>query len=80
MVPFGVLFMNFDVIKTWIDQEFDELYQHHMQNELRFGSLLNSRDIKISALDMPKVCWKTTWTDFSSPNVYHPVKNRVSAV
>jgi len=80
IAPFGVLFMDYNTLETWIDRRFDDIYNKNIQNELRLASILKSQNIKLSEIDLPKVCWKTKWTNFTQPEIYHPVKNKIISV
>lgn len=78
ITPFGVMMMNQNCIDTWIDHEFDPLYCANINCELRFPTLINSRQIPISQIpfSMPNV--SATKSEYKNiPDIYHPIKQKI---
>jgi hypothetical protein len=77
IVPFGFILMDYNTLIAWLDERFDFLYKKNIQNELRLGTILNSQNIKMSQWFLPNVSWNIQPSDFSKPDIYHPVKHKI---
>lgn len=74
--PLAVLFMSIECVDILLDHEFDHLYDHDINSELRIPTILNSRGISITKYSMPYVHWKKTHLT-KNPGIYHPIKYNV---
>lgn len=75
IVPFGFIMLNIDHINMWIDPKFDKLYEQNIFCELRFGTIMNASNGKLSKYDLPYILGGNKKHDSLNKNeLYHPVK------
>lgn len=76
VVPFGVIFLEKKCLQSYIDPEFDKLYNADIFCELRLGSHLNFCGFQSNSLNIKSISW-VKYTGMIENNFYHPVKRKI---
>lgn len=85
ILPFALIFMNFEHLKILLDKKYDNLYEKDIISELRLGTIFNSAGCDIKEYNYPNMLSRqflknNKITEYELINrqdskIYHPVKN-----